>query len=228
MKENFSSILAALNSDQLGVFFLVQLDWNSQYRYTTLPYDVVWNGNTYQSEENIISFESPRATNVVDRQAYKLQLSGIDPDMMAEINSGVNNMPVSIKLGFTDEGVPGLGLLDIMHVYSGTVANVKKSILDSEQIFTIECSAPLSSLDAKSTLFTTRDAMRSFDPLDTSFDQIATDATEMELLWGKNDPNYVPPPLPPVDNRNLFGSVIARAMAEKFQNTSGGTITGTF
>lgn len=195
MKSNYVNMLAALAEEELGFFFIVQLDFNSNYFYTTLPYDVVWNGNTYRSETNILSFESPRATTVVDRQTYKLRLSGLDPVMIAEVESGIIHMPVSIRMGFIIDGVAQLGIDELMYVYSGTVANIKKEVSDGTQSINIECSAPLSSLDAKSTLFTTRDGLRVFSATDTSFNQIFEGSAEFSLNWGKTTVAATSPPL---------------------------------
>jgi hypothetical protein len=186
MKRNSTAILEALNSEEVGFFFLVRLDFNQTHFYTTLPYEFSWNGNIYNSEENLIGFEAPRATTVVDRQTYKMTFSGIDPVMIAEVENGIINRPVSIKMGFVVDGVPQTGLDDMIHVYSGTVANNQKDISDGQQNLAIECSAPLSNLDAKSTLFTTRDGMKSLDQTDTSFDQIFEGSTEYDLNWGKS------------------------------------------
>jgi len=205
MKSNFSEILAALNTDEVGVFFLVHLQFSNDYFLTTLPYSVTWNGNLYETEANLLNFESPRATTVVDRQAYKLRLSGLDPDIQAEVEAGIIHRPVSIRMGFIVGGTPNTGLADLMHVYSGTVANVKKVITEQEQAFAVECSAPLSDLDAKSTLFTTRDGIKQFDPTDTCFDQIAEGSAEFSLNWGKSDSARVGPSIG-AEFGNLFNT----------------------
>ncbi|MFN3895746.1 MAG: hypothetical protein ACK4KU_14550, partial [Acinetobacter sp.] len=88
-------------------------------------------------------------------------------------------------MGFVLNGVAQTALTDMVHVYSGTVANNKQNISGGEQSLNIECSAPLSSLDAKSTLFTTRDALKAFDETDTAFDQIFEGSTEIALKWGQ-------------------------------------------
>jgi hypothetical protein len=186
MKTNSVDILSALNSDEVGFFFLVHLAFNTNFYLTTLPYELIWNGNTYRPEQELINLEAPRATTVVDRQAYKLKLSGIDPVMNAEVENGIVHLPVTIKMGFVVDGVALTGLSDLMHVYSGSVASAKKSISEDTQSINIECSAPLSSLDAKSTLFTTRDAIKALDATDTSFDQIFEGSSEFSLKWGKS------------------------------------------
>lgn len=196
MKSNSADILAALNNENVGIFFLVHLEWANDHFLTTLPYEITWNGNIYKSETNILSFESPRSTTVVDRQAYKVRLSGLDPDIQAEVEASIIHKPVRIKLGFLQDGIPNLGLDKLMHVYSGTVANVKKTINQGEQAFVVECSAPLSDLDAKSTLFTTKDGIRQFDASDTSFDQVAEGSSEYSLNWGKKEAARTPPPIP--------------------------------
>ncbi|QCO57438.1 hypothetical protein EOK75_17135 (plasmid) [Pseudorhodobacter turbinis] len=186
MKTNSTELLATLTQDNVGFFFIVHFQFNANYYFTTLPYDLNWNGNLYRSEDTIIEFEAPRATTVVDRQTYRLRLSGLDPVMSAEIENGIIHLPVTIQMGFTINEVPLTGIADMNHVYSGTVSNAKKEITDSSQIFSIECSAPLSSLDAKSTLFTTRDGIRSFSAIDTCFDQVLEGGGSFDVNWGKS------------------------------------------
>lgn len=186
MKDNANILKNFLETDQeLGYFALVKLEWNATRYITSLPHAVTWNGNEYTSDPLIMQFDSPRYTEVVDREAYTLTINGMDESIKNEINTGILHRPVSIFLGFTINGVPQLGLNDLLHVYTGTVANPKYVVDDDQMLFEIECSAPLSNLDAVSTLYTTKDAMRQIDPTDTCFDKILENNTPSSVAWGK-------------------------------------------
>ncbi len=186
MKSNGATLTNILKTDQeLGNFALVKLEWNAIHYLTSLPYGVTWNGNYYKSDETIMDVEGPRYSTTIDREAYALFLNGQDELLHSEVAAGIIHKPVEIRLGFTLDGVPLLGLDETLHVYSGTVASPKFAAKDEEMIWRIECSAPLSNLDARSTLFTTKDAMENLHPGDTCFDKIQENSDATSVAWGK-------------------------------------------
>lgn len=186
MKPNSTRLQEILESDQaLGYFALLRLDWNSTRFLTSLSHDTTWNGNVYQSDPTIMQFESPRYSSTVDREAYKLTLSGMDQGIHDEVATGIIHRGVNIRLGFMINGVPQLGSNDTLHVYTGTVANAR-FVADGEQMtWEIECSAPLSNLDSTSALYTTKDSMQNIFPGDTCFDRIQEGSKKASVAWGK-------------------------------------------
>lgn len=184
MKDNASNLLSILASDNVGYFLLVKLDWNSTYYYTTLPYNVAYDGNTYLSGTEVVEFQAPRYSTTVDRESYTIIFSGIDATLESEMTAGIVNRPVEIRVGFTVDGVPQLDPEDTIHSYSGFVATPKLEISDGTKRFIIECSSPLASLDAKAQLYTTRDMQQNIDPTDTCFDQIFDGSESYSLTWG--------------------------------------------
>lgn len=188
MKPNATRLDEILKSGQeIGYFALVRLDWNATRYLTSMPHDITWNGNTYLSDAVIMEFQSPRYSEVVDREAYVLTLNGMDTQIHNEVTTGIVHRPVDIRLGFTLDGVPQLGLNDTMHVYSGSVASAKYVVdaADEKMIWEIECTAPLSNLDALSTIFTTKDSMQNLFPGDTCFDKIQENNQKSSVAWGK-------------------------------------------
>ena len=188
MKPNATRLKEILTSDKnIGYFALLRLDWNATRYLTSMPHDITWNGNVYVSDTTIMEFQSPRYSDVVDREAYTLTLSGMDGQIHNEVTTGIIHRPVDIRLGFTLDGEPQLGLNDTMHVYSGTVANAKyvADAADEKMIWEIECSAPLSNLDAISTIFTTKDSIKNLFPGDTCFDGIQENNQKSTVAWGK-------------------------------------------
>ena len=185
MHKNATRLKEILSNDTIGYFGLVKLDWNATKYITSLPHDVTWNGNTYLSDPTIMEVEAPRYNDVTDREAFMLRLNGMDDTIKNEVETGIIHRGVDIRLGFTIGGVPQLGLNDTLHVYSGHVANVKFATTDGNMIWEIECSAPLSNLDAISTIYTTKDSMKNIDATDTCFDKIQEGNESKKVAWGK-------------------------------------------
>lgn len=185
MKDNASAILSILSNDNLGFFVLVELNWNSNHYFTDFGQDVTWGGNRYLSDNPLTSIDNLRYTNVVDRELFKFSVSGLDPAMNAELEAGITHMPVKIRLLFTVDGVPQTASNQTMLIYDGLVSKVDHKITQDDKINLIECTAPLSDLDATGTLFTTKDGIKSFSNDDTSFDLIAEGSEETSLKWGK-------------------------------------------
>jgi len=185
MKSNATEILSILDNDNIGFFTLVELNWNSDYFYTDHPSNIIWNGNTYYTDSPIVSMDPIRYSNVVDREAFKFHLSGLDATINSELDSGVVHSPVKLRMLFTVDGTPQLGLSDTLLFYDGLVSKVDHQIGANDKINTIECTAPLADLDATSTMFTTKDGMKVLDATDTSFDTIFEGSEETSLKWGK-------------------------------------------
>lgn len=185
MKGNHSQLLGILGNSNIGFFTLMELNWRSNYFYTDFGSDIVWNGNTYRAKNPISGSDSIRYSNVVDRELFRFQLSGLDTSINNEIAAGVVHKPVRMRMVFVVNGVPQLGVNDTLFFYDGLVSSTDQKINSEEKISIIECTAPLSDLDATGTLFTTRDGIKRFDNTDTSFDSIFEGSEETSLKWGK-------------------------------------------
>ena len=184
MKRNSARILEILGNENVGPFTLIKFEWNQDHFFTDLPYDVTWNGNTYKSESPLIAIQQPVYNSVIDRESYTLQLDGLDLGMISEVEAGIVHRPVEIYIGFLVDGVASLGLDDPILSYKGTVSGPKLEIDGGSKILSVECSSPLSDLDQKATLYTTKSGMKSLAAGDTSFDQIA-EGKDVDLKWGK-------------------------------------------
>lgn len=186
MKSNAATLSNILSTqDELGYFLLVQLHLSDTYFYTTLPYEVLYNGNTYLSDACIIKVMPPTNTTIVNRSAYSIQLSGLEQAMINEINGHVINRKIVMRMGFTINGVPRLGLDDTIHVYSGYVAKPQYEVSGDTATITLELTSPLADLDSVSTLLTTKDSMKNLSPNDTSFDMIYEGSAVTNIKWGK-------------------------------------------
>lgn len=186
MRSFSNNVQDALDRDPIRVFYLIQLDLGSTYYYTSFTSDLIYDGNTYNSDGALISLSSYRNNSIIDRAAYTVVFSDIDGILKAEIDAGnVIGKPISVKVGFLDEdGTPMLATPDIIDVYTGTIDRPRSSNNFEALTVTFEGSSPMGNLDAVNSFFVSRDGMQQVDTSDTSFDSVY-DNMEIELKWGK-------------------------------------------
>lgn len=185
MRANANAILTILENPRVGFFSLVKFDWNNTHYFTDFGQNIDWNGNTYLKDNPIVSSDQLRYSNVVDREVFKFTLSGLDPSMAGELAQGIVHMPVTARMIFTVNDVPQTALNQTILLYDGLVSGTSITSNQEEKLITVECTAPLSDLDATGTMFTTKDGMKPFDPTDTSLDNIFEGSEETSLKWGK-------------------------------------------
>lgn len=186
MKPNANAILNILNSDQqIGYFFLIQFDWNTQHFYCTHAHDVTWNGNQYTAVNPVLGIEPPQYSTVVDREVYRMELDALDPLIQSEVDSGIVYKPVSVRIAFTLDGVFQSGADQTVYSYKGRVGGVSQSVNAEKSVYAVECTAPLSDLDANSPRFTTTNAQQLLYPTDTCFKGIHEGSAAVDLEWGK-------------------------------------------
>lgn len=186
MKSNSAELISILGNENLGTFILAEFDFSSTVYRASLPTDVVWNGNLYVSESELIDYEAPRYSTTVDTEAYKIRVAAQDNTLSDLISQGVIGRKVRLRLGFTVGGVAQLGNDQTLLAYSGMVKSVSKQVEDEDgKFWTLECSSPMADLDSKSPFITSRSGMDQRSETDTSFDEIYEGSEEIDLKWGK-------------------------------------------
>lgn len=225
MKTISPNIQLLLEQSLVSVFYLVELGAgkNAPARYhCSLLRNIIVSGTTYlgansteevyitppgvvKSMSQLLSIEYPKASSIVDRQAYIIKY--VDPEFLfrPSLEDGYNNAPIVVKIGFfnTTEGPiwsgmavnPGEPLLDpedIIIAYKGRVDSQTYDIQPDESvILTIECTSPMGALGAINAAYTSKDWLEQEDPnageanRDCSFDQVYEGSKGFNLLWGK-------------------------------------------
>lgn len=184
MRKLSAAAKAAVKNDY---FVLVDLDLNNEYyRYTSLPYGVQYNGQTYTADNGVFQFDEPHFSNIVDREAYKIGIVDHDDIFKNEFELGVFNRPIKIQIGWLDDnGDPLLDDGDLMLGYQGYIDNPRRSIRDEEKLVTIEATSPMADLDRVNTVITSSDSVKQINAADTSFDSIY-EGRDVILRWGKD------------------------------------------
>lgn len=174
----------------LEYFGLIRLQLNTEFFITSMPYDLVYDGNLYTSDGGLISTDPPQITTTVDREIYKIKLTDHDGEMQSQFDLGIIGAEVEVFLGLIDPATskPLLTTGDVYLVYKGTVDSHMVDATEglSGREITISCASPMADLDSVNPFITSGDGMDQFSSIDTSFDDIFEKGAEIEIKWGKS------------------------------------------
>jgi hypothetical protein len=185
MRPNSENLATVLTEKNLSVSILVGLEWNQNHYFTDMGRDVYVNSVVYKTNQPIVSFDPLSYSSVVNRELFNFELSALDSDMKTEIGLGITHKPVQINMMFSVNGVAIVDPAFILPLYRGYVSKVEESIDEEQRLFSIQCTAPLSDLDAIGTLYTTNAGMEVYSTTDTSFDTVNDNSRAITLKWGK-------------------------------------------
>jgi len=185
MRTFSSNVQTVLDSDDIRIVYLIELEFDSTYRFTSYNSNIFYNGRTYLSDGGLFEFDTPKFTSVIDREAYKVVITDLIDEMAAEFKLNVVGKPVSVKIALLDsDGYPMLGDGDVLSIYNGFVDAPRITNDFEQKLAVIDCTSPMSDLDTVNAFFTSKDGMDQVSQSDTSFDEIF-DNKEISLKWGK-------------------------------------------
>lgn len=176
---------AVLDSDSIKVIFLMKLEFNSTYYFTSHHSDVVFDGQTYLADGGMFEFDAPKFSSVIDRESYKIVIADQAEVMAAEFRLNVIGKPVSVKVALMDtSGQPMLNTADVLSIYNGFVDAPSISNDFEQKLAIIEGTSPMSDLDMVRSFITSKAGMDQYSTTDTAFDEIF-DNKAVTLKWGK-------------------------------------------
>ena len=183
---NFSAAAqAVIDSDQIRYVYLIKLNFLSDYYLTSNSSDVVYEGNTYLAHSGLYEFDSPKFSTIVDRESYKVVISDLFDEMLAEFNYNVIGKPIEVLVALRDaSGDLLLGSSDVLRVYKGTVDRPVIANDFEKKLAVLEGTSPMSDLDLVNVFMTSKDGMDQRNASDTSFDEVY-DGSEITINWGK-------------------------------------------
>jgi hypothetical protein len=185
MRTFSSAVQTVLNSDTIEFTYLIELKFDSTYRFTSYNTDLTYDGNVYTAEGGLYEFDTPKFSSTIDREAYKIVVTDFLNEMAAEFDLNVIGKAVEVKVALMDSnGNPMLGTDDVLSVYSGFVDSPSISNNYEEKLALLECTSPMSDLDTVNSFYTSRDSMQQRSLTDTSFDEIFENK-EISIKWGK-------------------------------------------
>lgn len=191
MKKVSTRLQSALTSQGFGYFIIIKF-WELGYRCTTLPYDVTINNEVYAAANRIKLLESPTQSSIVDREAYKIQITDLDNYFRQYFESEATGDRVTVSMGVGDieTGLPYTNADDFLILFSGIIdtctieSDPQEGTLDA----IVELSSPVASLDKRNTFYSSKRAYldRIANPEnDTSFDYVHQGSGQSLLKWGK-------------------------------------------
>jgi len=187
MKTFSTAVQNIINQNQINFFFLVDLDFNTHYRLSSLPYDVDYNGNTYTANSALLEVDSPKFSSVVDRESYRVVIAEDDSNTFkAEIDDNVVGKGIEVRIGFLDSNdEPILSpVSDVLLAYKGFVDSPSIQNNFESKIITFEGTSPMSDLDMVIPFIGSRDGIKQKSSNDTSFENLYGDSV-IKLKWGK-------------------------------------------
>jgi len=179
------TLLDPTSTDMVDFFFLIKLEFSSNYYLTSFTSDIVYDSNTYLASGGLFEYDPPRISSTVDREAYRISVLDFSDAFLAEFKANVVGKPITVKLGLLDaNGAPLTGTSDVIDVYKGFVDTPSITNDFDRKVAVLEGTSPMADLDGSRTFYTSKAGMDQFNTSDTSFDAIF-DQQEIELRWGK-------------------------------------------
>jgi hypothetical protein len=185
MRSFSSAVQTVLDSDRIEFAFLIKLSFTESYYLTSNDTDVEFEGDTYLANGGLYEFDSPKFSNVVDRESYKIVVSELFNEMLPEFRANVVGRPIEVKVALRNSsGELLLNSSDVIPVYRGFV---DKPVITNDfdrKLALLEGTSPMADLDMARNFLASKDGMDQRSTSDTSFDEVY-DSSEIEIKWGK-------------------------------------------
>jgi hypothetical protein len=144
---------------------------------------------------NLVSADPPQQSTTVDREQYKVSLA--DPEFLlgdiAEANLVGKRLFVHLAIIDPTTGLPLLGqdnegVADAFNIYTGSIDGGAYDIDTrelGESLFQVTGVSPILSLEMKSGIYLSKDAVRQRNPNDSCCDSLYDGSAAVVLKWGK-------------------------------------------
>jgi hypothetical protein len=186
MRTFSSTVQNLISQDTVDFFFLIDLEFSTTHRLSSLPYDVTFDGDTYTANGAVLEVDSPKFSSVVDRESYRVVVVEDSNDTFkSEIESNVVGKDMTVRVGFFDSsGDPVLTTNDVLLVYKGYVDSPAISNNFDNKLVTFEGTSPMSDLDMVIPFIGSKNGIKQKDDADESFSNIYGESV-IKLKWGK-------------------------------------------
>jgi hypothetical protein len=186
MRTFSSTVQNLIAQDTVDFFFLIDLEFSTTYRLSSLPYDVTFGGNTYSANGAVLEVDSPKFSSVVDRESYRVVVIEDDNNTFkGEIEQNVVGKDMIVRVGFFDtNGDPVLTTDDVLLIYKGYVDSPAISNNFDSKLVTFEGTSPMSDLDMVIPFIGSKNGIKQKDNSDESFSNIYGESV-IKLKWGK-------------------------------------------
>lgn len=187
MKTFSTAVQNIINQNKIDFFFLIDLEFNTHHRLSSLPYDVTYDGNTYAANSALLEVDSPKFSSVVDRESYRIVIAeDANNTFKTEIDNNVVGKGIEVRIGFFDSNDDPIltPTNDVLLAYKGFVDSPSITNDFDAKIVTFDGTSPMSDLDMIIPFIGSRDGIKQKDSNDTSFENLYGDSV-IKLKWGK-------------------------------------------
>jgi len=196
MRNLTPALFNAMQEDSVITFLLVKIGptrpspprVSYSFLSTTLPYEITHAGDTYAPANGLLKVDPPRLSEVLDRDAYRIEVA--DPEFLIRpriADGGFSGSNMHIRAGFIDKDT-GLPHGEYIDIYKGYIDSVEYAINPQEEvILRFEGVSPMGAFDLTRALITSKNFLDHKYPSnnDTSYDQVLVGSEPVNLLWGK-------------------------------------------
>ena len=188
MRTFSTAVSSAFNNDKFKYFFLIKLELNTTYYFTSHSSDIDWAGQTWTSDGGVFEFDSPKFSSILDREAYRVVITDLVDQLSQEFRVGVVGKNITVYVGIVDHltGLPLTGAGDIINLYKGYVdAPAIENDWDTK-FAVIEGTSPMADLDMVRSTMASKDGRDQVSLTDSCCDYLYEDS-EINLKWGKTN-----------------------------------------
>ena len=154
-------------------------------RITEAPRDMVINGVTYISADNLAALSAPETQNSVDRDHYTIAFIDSDGGMRNRFRAdGVHGIPLTVQLGLFDENDDFIST-ELLNVYTGQSAAMSWRAESGGYVTEVGFTGQLTQLDSANTFLTNPDSQSKIDPADTSMNEVHSTTSDDAIRWGR-------------------------------------------
>lgn len=181
-----AGMLAEILKDDLEYFFLLEIDFSTPLRFTTAQRDVVYNGDTYFSDGNLLALGAVKEEVGLIVPKMNIVLSGANQANIAvAFTEDYNNKSVSLYVGCFDDA--GDVITDPLLIFPGYIDtfNIDDDTDKGESTITWLAIDDLGRFEQKSGRKSNNEVQQAHFPTDEGFEFVNDPV--IDLNWGKRD-----------------------------------------
>lgn len=187
MRTLSAAALAAINLPNPKFVLFAKINFSTTtLRVTSNSFDHTFNGETYSSNNSLITFGPPRVSSSVDREIYELTFLDHDNLVQQELRLGITGKKVTVYAAFFNSSNTLLNSVnDVLVAYEGLIDSGKVINDGATKQGIVSVASPMATLDSIGGYIASKDGMDQVSSTDTSFDEVYVGGKTINLKWGK-------------------------------------------
>jgi len=176
------STISALQSDEIRLCHLVQIDFDSITRITDNFHPVQYDGQTFLPAGHLLSIQDVQETEELRVGSLKISLSSVDQAFVSVfLNIDYLNRRVRIWNALLNQAGQIIG--DPIATFDGDITGYGITENRSSSTISVSCASHWADFERKAGRFTNNNSQQYFFPNDTGF-RFAAESVK-DIKWGK-------------------------------------------